>query len=223
MSTFNITNQNIKKNYITNKKKKHNKILKKSTFSKVSQNTLKLKNFSIILHNNCNFAIMSNCTNKKKILKIYNSVYYAYLIIPKFNIYISFIKNLNIINITGHRLSSYYILFLKNFTNVLTTFNAFFYKKIKFKGKGYYIYKNKRNVIAPQFGYSHRIYVYSHFNIIKFLTKTKFIIFGLNKNDVISNSLNIKCKRPINIFTGRGLRFSSEIIYKKIGKVSSYR
>jgi hypothetical protein len=29
--------------------------------------------------------------------------------------------------------------------------------------------------------------------------------------------------RPINIFTGRGVRFSRQIIYKKVGKVSSYR
>jgi len=29
--------------------------------------------------------------------------------------------------------------------------------------------------------------------------------------------------RPINIFTGRGVRFAKQIIYKKAGKVSSYR
>jgi hypothetical protein len=35
--------------------------------------------------------------------------------------------------------------------------------------------------------------------------------------------LGIKSMRPINIFTGRGVRFSRQIIYKKVGKVSSYR
>tara|TARA_B100000795_G_scaffold73607_1_gene52083 strand:- start:7717 stop:7854 length:138 start_codon:yes stop_codon:yes gene_type:complete len=33
----------------------------------------------------------------------------------------------------------------------------------------------------------------------------------------------IKALRPINIFTGRGVRFNKQIIYKKTGKVSSYR
>ena len=98
-----------------------------------------------------------------------------------------------------------------------------FFKKLKFKGKGYYLYKNLRNTLTPQFGYFHRIYVYSFFNRVKFLSKTKFIVFGLIKNDVISVSHNIKSKRYINIFTSRGVRFARQIVYKKTGKVSSYR
>jgi hypothetical protein len=40
--------------------------------------------------------------------------------------------------------------------------------------------------------------------------------------------MNFKAKefkqaRPINIFTGKGIRFTKQIIYKKTGKVSSYR
>ena len=42
------------------------------------------------------------------------------------------------------------------------------------------------------------------------------VCFGLG-------SLFIKKKRPINIYTGRGVRFSKQQIYKKIGKVSTYR
>jgi ribosomal protein L6P/L9E len=100
---------------------------------------------------------------------------------------------------------------------------VYIFEKIKFKGKGYYLYKSLRNVIAPQFGYSHRVYIYSFFTKVKFLTKSKLIIFGTNKNDVLLNKFNLKKKRPINIFTGKGVRFASEIIYKKTGKVSSYR
>jgi len=98
-----------------------------------------------------------------------------------------------------------------------------FFKKLKFRGKGYYIYKNRRNTITPQFGYAHRIYVYSYFNIVRFLSKIKVFIFGLLKADVILASSEIRSKRPINIFTGRGVRFSRQVIYKKVGKVSSYR
>nr|AEV66653.1 rpl6_ii [Oxytricha trifallax] len=34
-------------------------------------------------------------------------------------------------------------------------FSKIFFKKLKFRGKGYYVYKNKRNTVALQFGYSH--------------------------------------------------------------------
>ena len=77
--------------------------------------------------------------------------------------------------------------------------------------------------MAPQFGYAHRIYIYSYFTIVRFLSKTKVLIFGLLKSDVLKTPQQIKSKRPINVFTGRGVRFSSQIIYKKTGKVSSYR
>jgi ribosomal protein L6P/L9E len=97
------------------------------------------------------------------------------------------------------------------------------FRKIKFKGKGYYIFKNTRNVIAPQFGYAHRVYIYSFFLNVKFLSKTSVFLFGLSNTDLVTTSFNIKQARPINIFTGRGVRFSKEIVYKKQGKVSSYR
>ena len=32
--------------------------------------------------------------------------------------------------------------------------------KIRFEGKGYYLYKNLRNTLAPKFGFAHRIYLY---------------------------------------------------------------
>ena len=94
---------------------------------------------------------------------------------------------------------------------------------MKFKGKGYYIYKNYRNTIAPQFGYYHRIYIYSFFTTVKFLSKTKLMIFGLIKKDILLTAHTLKTKRPINIFTGRGVRFARQRIYKKTGKISSYR
>ena len=95
--------------------------------------------------------------------------------------------------------------------------------KLKFKGKGYYIFKNQRNTITPQFGFSHRIYVYSYSAVVNFLTKTKVFLFGLSKQDLLTSAYSIKAMRPINIFTGRGVRFSKQLIYKKTGKVSSYR
>ena len=107
--------------------------------------------------------------------------------------------------------------------SAMSRFDRPFFQKIKFQGKGYYVYKTVRNTIAPQFGYAHRIYVYAQAVSVKFLSKTKIMVFGLSKLDVIAISNSIKAVKPINIFTGRGVRFSRQVVYRKTGKVSSYR
>ena len=113
--------------------------------------------------------------------------------------------------------------YLTKFREVLFSFSRPIFKKVKFKGKGYYLYKNYRNTITPQFGYAHRIYFYSYFASVKFLSKTSVFIFGLVAKDICSAAYGIKVMRPINIFTGRGVRFARQTIYRKVGKVSSYR
>lgn len=113
--------------------------------------------------------------------------------------------------------------YLTALTSLLRRFTVPFFLKIRFKGKGYYMYKSCRNTIAPQFGYAHRVYVYAQATSVRFLSKTKVILFGLSRKDVINASYAVKRTKPINIFTGRGVRFARQIIYRKTGKVSSYR
>ena len=113
--------------------------------------------------------------------------------------------------------------YLLQFKEVLFSLTRPIFKKIKFTGKGYYLYKNYRNTITPQFGHAHRIYFYSYFTSIRVLSKTCIFIFGLLREDIFTAANGIKAMRPINIFTGRGVRFSRQTIYKKVGKVSSYR
>jgi ribosomal protein L6P/L9E len=98
-----------------------------------------------------------------------------------------------------------------------------FFNKLKFRGKGYYIYKNKRNTVAFQFGYSHRVRIFTHFIGVKILSKTTIFFFGINKFDIFDASYLFFYKRPISIFTGKGVRFTRQLIYKKTGKISSYR
>jgi hypothetical protein len=131
--------------------------------------------------------------------------------------------NTGVITASSYFLSGLILQWAKKVNSTLYLFSSFIFNKLKFKGKGYYIYKNIRNTIAPQFGYYHRIYIYSYFNKVRFLSKTKVLLFGLTKEDVLHSSYGIKKKRPVNIFTGRGVRFAHQIIYKKTGKVSSYR
>lgn len=153
----------------------------------------------------------------------YNTSYK--FILPLVSKYMSIHVNHNkdVLKIDTKINNSFYPTFIAHYNSTLHAFYKPAFKKIKFRGKGYYIYKNIRNTIAPQFGYSHRIYIYSYFNHVKFIGKTKIIVFGLIKADLIKASLNLKSKRPINIFTGRGVRFARQIVYKKQGKVSSYR
>ena len=123
-----------------------------------------------------------------------------------------------------HLGSSYcYFAYLKALHALAARFYVPFFRKIRFKGKGYYMYKNARNTIAPQFGYAHRVYVYIPGACVKFLSKTKMIIFGLSKRDILLGAHGLCNVKPINIFTGRGVRFARQIVYKKTGKVSSYR
>ena len=168
-------------------------------------------------------VVSKNKLFKFKTLYFYTSSYFFNITLPIDFANFKFDRGSRIFFFTI-RLSSNY---LKPYLNLVKLIFQVFYKplflKLKFKGKGYYIFKNQRNTITPQFGFSHRIYVYSYSTVVKFLTKTKVFLFGLSQRDLLTSGYSIKAMRPINIFTGRGVRFSKQLIYKKTGKVSSYR
>jgi|TARA_B110000503_G_C7152311_1_gene415764 hypothetical protein len=168
-------------------------------------------------------ALVTSISKKKQYLYAYSNVYFFRLPIPSTKKIISYDLNSNLLKFNAIYVNNYSRLFFKNFTKAIKIFTLPIFKKIKFKGKGYYIYKNYRNTITPQFGHSHRIYLYSFFTPVKFLTKTSILLFGFSYIDITNSSQKIKALRPINIFTNRGVRFSQQVIYKKAGKVSAYR
>ena len=168
-------------------------------------------------------AVIRSRDLSTRVIFFYSGTYYFKISLPKTLHTLTFNENTSSFVLHTLYINNTYRLFLSYIDLVFTSFYKPFFTKIKFKGKGYYIYKNKRNTITPQFGYSHRLYLYSYFTSVKFLSKTTVFVFGLLKSDVIKTSIGVKSMRPINIFTGRGVRFSREIIYKKVGKVSSYR
>lgn len=211
------------KKYFIKKKVYNNKIIKRDNIVipvKISSN---YKTYYILIPSEWTCTIFKSRITKMYILYFLNSFYFYKTTLPLTQVTIRYDFNLNVLSFSNYKISSNLNLWVKNTNSIISLFTMFFFSKIKFKGKGYYIYKNKRNTITPQFGYSHRIYMYSYFNIVKFLTKTKVLIFGFLKKDILITAHNIKSKRPINIFTGRGVRFASQVIYKKTGKVSSYR
>lgn len=162
------------------------------------------------------------CSNQS-ILYLYSSTYYYNFALPSNLKTFTFDKNLQTLTFVHIATPYCYFSVLKAVQLLLNTFQKPFFLKIKFRGKGYYVYKNSRQTIAPQFGYAHRVYVYAQACSVKFLSKTKILLFGLSKKEVLSAGHAIRKVKPINIFTGRGIRFARQIIYKKTGKVSTYR
>lgn len=164
-----------------------------------------------------------NIKKSHQLLYLYSDLYFFKLLIYK-NLRVLYHDPIaSIIHLKMIYVYSYFSTYFKIISSLFYSFTRVFFVKLKFKGKGYYIYKNKRNTITPQFGHAHRIYVYTYYTSVKFLSKTSVFVFGLSKQDVLKAGVSIKALKPINIFTGRGVRFNREIIYRKVGKVSSYR
>ena len=103
-----------------------------------------------------------------------------------------------------------------------TLFGGFF-KKINFKGKGYYMFKNKRNMLTFRFGKYHRTYLLVMRAKLKFITKRRLFFRSRSQLNLANTGNALKTVRPINVFTGRGIRFKRQILYRKLGKESSYR
>lgn len=170
-----------------------------------------------------NFILINLNFNTLKWLFIYSNFFFINLIIPTFYNFLQYDLQLKTISFFFNFYKNFYKNYWHFFKNVFFSFNGFFFKKFKFKGKGYYIFKNYRNTLILHFGYSHKILFFFFSFFIKFITKTIIFIFGLNKREMLSKAYLFKFFKPLNIFTLKGIRFSKQIIYKKTGKISSYR
>ena len=164
-------------------------------------------------------TIFVNCT----LFYMYSNTYFFYFVTPITYSFLFYDKSANLFFFRYTYSNSFYNTYFKIFNNTFHSFFFPFFKKLKFKGKGYYIFKNFRNTITFKFGYSHRLYVYSYMINVKFISKTVTILFGVNNKDLLYTAFELYNTRTRNIFTGKGIRFSKQIIYKKVGKISSYR
>lgn len=97
------------------------------------------------------------------------------------------------------------------------------FMKLKFRGKGYYLYKSKRNSLSFRFGFSHRVYRYPGLVAYKMVSKTEIFLWGRFLPFVWNFAWTIKKIRPHNQYTGKGIRFLRQITYRKVGKIGSYR
>jgi len=157
------------------------------------------------------------------LLYLYSSIYYFKLLVGYNTRSIYFSYDSSILSLQCSYYGGGYSSFLKTLYSTFLIFNRVWFLKLKVKGKGYYLYKNFRNTFTYQFGHSHRLFVYAYFLSIRFLSKTTVLFFGLSKRDLVSIGYIVFYLKPLNIFTSRGVRFAKQVIYKKTGKVSSYR
>lgn len=210
---------------IKNSKKNHNLKLKKSSIFFRNRFNFNFNKIIFYIPSNWNFIILKkkNSFGHLNCFYLYSSTYFFLLPLLKNFLNVQYDSQISSLVLKFQFSNNFHLLFWNFFKAIFYSFSKIFFKKLKFKGKGYYIFKNLRNTIALQFGYSHRLYLYSFSTTVKFLTKTTILMFGINKNDVIANSKSLFFIRPINIFTGKGIRFSRQIVYRKTGKVSSYR
>lgn len=212
---------------IHNFKRKINLKTKILNFSSPLRLNFSKYKFFLYLPNNWSFVLLNaqsfGQNNLARVCYIYSSSYYFQIALPTHFSKIYYDKLTNVILLFFSLKNNYYRVYWKFFSSTFNSFNKLFFKKIKFKGKGYYVFKNIRNTIALQFGYSHRRRLYSYYISVKFLSKTSIFLFGINKYDLSNIGYSFFNVKPINIFTGKGIRFSRQIVYKKAGKVSSYR
>jgi ribosomal protein L6P/L9E len=223
MLWYDALNKNNSTLTLLNSQKKLSQQLNIIKFSRTQKKKFSKYTQYFILPNNWNLIITFNSKNNNTYINIFSPTYFLYLPIPfhKCSVKFDSITNQLILQslFANSFVQTYYSIIKLFFNSLLKPI----FRKLKFKGKGYYIYKNYRNTITPQFGYSHRLYLYSNHINVFFLSKTSLLIFGHNLTYLKNITNCIYSWRPINIFTGRGVRFSKQIIYRKSGKVSTYR
>lgn len=207
--------------YLTNNKSYLKKKLKKNIYTNKLNFNLKFCKINFYLP--CDWYFLLLKKNNYFLIYIYSHTYFFILPFIKKFLNFNYDIQLNLIILQFFFYNNFYYLFWIWFKLIFYSFSKIFFKKLKFKGKGYYIYKNKRNTIALQFGYSHLLYLYGFFLTVKFLTKTTVFIFGINNKDLLQKTKMFYNIKKINIFTGKGIRFSRQILYRKTGKISSYR
>lgn len=206
-------------------KKKLNLKIKILSFSLIKQAKLRTYQLFVYLPSLWNIIILRRKVgcNNGVLSYFFSSQYFFWLNFHLNFTSILFDRNANSLELNFRYKNNFYSLYWKTFKGIIYSFSKVFFKKLRFRGKGFYIYKNFRNTVAMQFGYSHRVRVHLYKLSLKFITKTSVFLYGINKQNLSAASFNLKNVRSINIFTGKGIRFTRQIIYKKTGKVGSYR
>nr|QJF58322.1 50S ribosomal protein L6 [Corallina officinalis]QJF58521.1 50S ribosomal protein L6 [Corallina officinalis]QJF58720.1 50S ribosomal protein L6 [Corallina officinalis]QJF58919.1 50S ribosomal protein L6 [Corallina officinalis] len=94
-----------------------------------------------------------------------------------------------------------------------------FCKTLEIQGVGYRAQINQKNQLILNVGYSHSIYVSPPSGIkIEVENNTIIKIHGINKETVGQLAAKIRSLRPPEPYKGKGIRYTNEIIRRKVGK-----
>lgn len=218
--------KNVKwENKLKNLKLKNKLQIRTLNTSSIKKIRLNYANLFFYLPPNWNLIIfkINKATFSHRVSYLYAKEYFFYLSFAFNHSSLFFNVQTNVLRIGNLFITNFFYTYWTVFKNIFYSFSKVFFKKLKFKGKGYYIYKGFRNTIATQFGYSHMIRISGFLINLKLITKTIIFMASINIFDIILMGKKLFFKRPQNIFTGKGVRFNKQIIYKKTGKISTYR
>lgn len=93
-----------------------------------------------------------------------------------------------------------------------------FQKRLEIQGVGYRAQKQGENLIL-NVGYSHQVEIVPPEGIqIAVEANTNVIISGIDKEVVGNTAAKIRAVRPPEVYKGKGIRYSGEIVRRKAGK-----
>ncbi len=101
--------------------------------------------------------------------------------------------------------------------NMVTGVTAGFEKKLQLGGVGYKAEK-KGKVLALQLGYSHPVEMEDPEGIQTEVAGSEVIVKGIDKAVVGNYAANIRAKRPVEPYKGKGFRYVGENVLRKEGK-----
>lgn len=94
-----------------------------------------------------------------------------------------------------------------------------FCKTLDIHGVGYRAQTNKEQDLILNIGYSHPIKMSPPLGIkVEVNNNTKIHIKGIDKKSVGQFAAQVRSKRPPEPYKGKGIRYNSEVIKRKIGK-----
>ena len=170
-----------------------------------------------IIKNKNNYMLISEFNNKLK-----NSIYFVKTLATHK------IKNINISNSCTSLKINYSNIKYKtklakdSIYKYLFTIHSNFFEKIKVKGKGYRIRKQKKMLkFIMYFSHINLVYIGKK-HILKKIGKYKFMLISKHFEILKNDTRNIANIRHADLFTKRGLRIGRENIIKKQGKKSAY-
>ena len=103
----------------------------------------------------------------------------------------------------------------------IKSWDAWFFLKIKYKGKGYRV-KRRKKILKFFFWLSHMNLIRIINFKIKRIGNYRYLLLGVNKQKLKKTAFLVKSVRKNDLFTKRGLRLAKQIIIKKKAKKSSY-